>query len=164
MAPQQEHADGDALAGLRAQTLRLAGDLPGALRRLSVRSGDAVIEVEWQESATGTPVLAPAVPVAVLAAEPVTEHDDESMVVRSPMVGTAYHAPSPGQPPFVKVGDMVEAGQTVLIVEAMKLFNPIVAEETGVVLELLVADGEPVEFEQPLLRLKTSADEAADVH
>nr|WP_042191451.1 acetyl-CoA carboxylase biotin carboxyl carrier protein [Kibdelosporangium sp. MJ126-NF4]CEL20091.1 Biotin carboxyl carrier protein of acetyl-CoA carboxylase [Kibdelosporangium sp. MJ126-NF4]CTQ97315.1 Biotin carboxyl carrier protein of acetyl-CoA carboxylase [Kibdelosporangium sp. MJ126-NF4] len=161
MAPQHEQADGDMLAGLRAQTLRLAGDLPGALRRLSVRSGDAVIEVEWQEAATGPAVL---VPAAVPAVELAAEMADESIVVCSPMVGTVYHAPSPDQPPFVTAGDMVEVGQTVLIIEAMKLFNPIVAEQPGVVIELLVDDGAPVEFDQPLLRLKTSADEAADVH
>jgi acetyl-CoA carboxylase biotin carboxyl carrier protein len=165
MAPQQEEANDDALTRLRAQTLRLAGDLPGALRRLSVRSGDAVIDVEWQDGD-----VAPTVIVPVAEADEnrnmgeVPAEERRSTVVRSPMVGTVYHAPSPDQPPFVTVGDVVEPGQTVVMVEAMKLFNPIVSEDAGVVLEVLVANGESVEYDQPLVRLKTSAEAGADVH
>lgn len=86
--------------------------------------------------------------------------DDESSaittsgyLVPSPMIGTYYSAPSPGEEPFVRVGDMVAAGQTVAIIEAMKIMNEIQAERGGIVEELLVSNGQPVEYNQPLMRL-----------
>ncbi len=74
-------------------------------------------------------------------------------IVASPMIGTYYAAPRPGDEPFVRVGDMVAAGQTVAIIEAMKIMNEIQAERGGVVEELLVSNGQPVEYSQPLMRL-----------
>jgi acetyl-CoA carboxylase biotin carboxyl carrier protein len=71
--------------------------------------------------------------------------------VKSPMVGTAYLSPEPTAPAFIKPGDMVEEGQTLLIVEAMKTMNPIAAPKSGKVLEILVSDKQPVEFGQPLV-------------
>ena|SRR5689334_21466499 len=71
-------------------------------------------------------------------------------VVRSPMVGTYYAAPAPDKPPFVTVGQAVKAGDTLGIIEAMKMFNPIEAEVSGTVLKILVETGQPVEFDQPL--------------
>lgn len=71
--------------------------------------------------------------------------------VTSPMVGTVYVSPEPGKPPFVKVGDKVSEGDTLLIVEAMKTMNPIAAPKSGTVTEICVNDAEPVEFGQPLL-------------
>lgn len=71
--------------------------------------------------------------------------------VKSPMVGTVYVASQPGADPFVKVGDTVAVGQTLLIVEAMKTMNPIPATKAGKVVEILVADGQPVEFGEPLI-------------
>ncbi len=71
-------------------------------------------------------------------------------LVKSPMVGTIYLQAQPGTPPFVKVGDQVSEGQTLFIVEAMKTMNPIPAPRSGVVKELLVADGQPIEFGEPL--------------
>ena len=71
--------------------------------------------------------------------------------VKSPMVGTAYLAPEPGKPYFVAVGDKVSAGQTLLIIEAMKTFNPIKAPRAGKVAQILIDNGQPVEFEQPLM-------------
>jgi len=73
--------------------------------------------------------------------------------VRSPMVGTCYLAPEPGADPFIKVGDVVKAGDTLLIVEAMKVMNPITAPRGGVVKQVLVESGQPVEFDQPLVLL-----------
>jgi acetyl-CoA carboxylase biotin carboxyl carrier protein len=67
------------------------------------------------------------------------------------MVGTAFLSPQPGADPFVKVGDAVKSGDTLLIVEAMKVMNPITAPEGGIVKKLLVSDGQPVEFDQPLV-------------
>ena len=71
--------------------------------------------------------------------------------VVSPMVGTVYAGPQPGAAPFVKVGDEVKAGQTLLIIEAMKTMNPIPAPRTGKVIEIFVRDAQPVEFGEPLL-------------
>jgi acetyl-CoA carboxylase biotin carboxyl carrier protein len=71
--------------------------------------------------------------------------------VKSPMVGTAYLTPEPGAPPFISVGDSVKAGDTLLIVEAMKVMNPITAPKGGVIKQLLVENGQPVEFDQPLV-------------
>jgi acetyl-CoA carboxylase biotin carboxyl carrier protein len=74
--------------------------------------------------------------------------------VKAPMVGTAYLAPQPEAPPFIKVGDSVREGQTILIIEAMKVMNQIPAPRAGRVTQILVADGSPVEFGQPLLVLE----------
>jgi acetyl-CoA carboxylase biotin carboxyl carrier protein len=71
--------------------------------------------------------------------------------VKSPMVGTAFMSPEPGAKPFIEVGDAVKAGDTLLIVEAMKVMNPITAPEGGVVKKILVADAQPIEFDQPLV-------------
>ncbi|OKH28028.1 acetyl-CoA carboxylase biotin carboxyl carrier protein [Chroogloeocystis siderophila] len=79
--------------------------------------------------------------------------DQKLLEVISPMVGTFYRAPSPGEPSFVDVGDRVRSGQTVCIIEAMKLMNEIEAEVSGRVVEILVQNGEPVEYGQPLMRL-----------
>jgi acetyl-CoA carboxylase biotin carboxyl carrier protein len=72
-------------------------------------------------------------------------------LVTSPMVGTAYAAPSPGATPFVKVGDMVSEGQTLLIIEAMKTMNQIPAPRAGRVTQIIISDGQPVEFGEPLM-------------
>ncbi|MDP2008557.1 MAG: acetyl-CoA carboxylase biotin carboxyl carrier protein [Phenylobacterium sp.] len=72
-------------------------------------------------------------------------------VVKSPMVGTVYMQSAPEAPPFVKVGDTVTAGQTLMIIEAMKTMNPIPATKAGKVVEILVGDGDPVEFGEPLV-------------
>ncbi|MFM2064157.1 MAG: hypothetical protein RLZZ507_3828 [Cyanobacteriota bacterium] len=73
--------------------------------------------------------------------------------VQSPMVGTFYRAPAPGEAPFVEVGDRVKINQSVCIIEAMKLMNEIEAEVSGQVMEILVQNGEPVEYGQPLMRI-----------
>jgi acetyl-CoA carboxylase biotin carboxyl carrier protein len=72
----------------------------------------------------------------------------------SPMVGTFYSAPAPSEPPFIEVGDRIKAGQTVCIIEAMKLMNEIEAEVSGQIVEILLQNGAPVEFGQPLMRIK----------
>jgi acetyl-CoA carboxylase biotin carboxyl carrier protein len=102
-------------------------------------------------SAPAAPVAAaPAAPQAAAAADPVSE-DVTGNAVKSPMVGTAFLAPEPGAKPFVNVGDAVKAGDTLLIVEAMKVMNPITAPAGGVVKKMLISDGQPVEFDQPLV-------------
>lgn len=92
---------------------------------------------------------APAAPAAAEAAPaPAAARGD---AVKSPMVGTVYLSPQPGADAFVKVGDTVSSGQTLLIVEAMKTMNPIAAPKAGKVVEILVADAQPVEFGEPLV-------------
>lgn len=96
---------------------------------------------------------APAQPAAGpsgVAAPPVSAAPDERTLLKSPMVGTFYRAPSPGASPFVEVGQVVKEGEPLCIIEAMKLLNEIEAEMSGVVKEILVENGEPVEFGQPL--------------
>ena len=101
------------------------------------------------------PVVAAGVPVAASApvnttVEKAEEEEEESLFITSPIVGTFYSAAAPDVPAFVKVGDQVKAGQTVCILEAMKLMNEIGAEEMGTVREICVEDATPVEFGTPL--------------
>ena len=100
-------------------------------------------------AAAPAPVVAPvAAPAAAPA--PAAEAKVEGTQVASPMVGTFYRAPSPGAAPFVSVGDKVTAGQTLCIIEAMKLLNEIEAETSGTIKEICVENGQPVEFGQTL--------------
>ncbi|GAB4328556.1 MAG: acetyl-CoA carboxylase biotin carboxyl carrier protein [Leptolyngbyaceae cyanobacterium] len=89
---------------------------------------------------------------SVPAAFPPT-NDRRWTEILSPMVGTFYRAPAPDEPPFVDVGDRIRVGQTVCIIEAMKLMNEIESEVAGEVIEILVQNGEPVEYNQPLMRI-----------
>ena len=103
---------------------------------------------------THLPAPAPAVshpPAAAAAAEPEAEKAPSGTPVPSPMVGTAYLAPAPGADDFVKIGDTVKAGQTIMIVEAMKTMNHVPSTKDGVVKKILVTDGEAVEFDQDLI-------------
>ena len=92
----------------------------------------------------------PAAPAAAAPAEAAPAPRANGDAVKSPMVGSVYLQPEPGSDPFVKVGDTVAAGQTLMIIEAMKTMNPIPAPKAGKVLEILVEDGQPVEFGEPL--------------
>ncbi|MDN7125050.1 acetyl-CoA carboxylase biotin carboxyl carrier protein [Pseudidiomarina terrestris] len=98
-----------------------------------------------QHAAPAPAAPAPAAPAAEAAEPEITGH-----IVRSPMVGTFYAAPAPGASDFVSVGQQVKAGETLCIVEAMKMMNQIEADKGGVVKQILVENGEPVEFDQPL--------------
>ena len=100
---------------------------------------------------------APAAPPREAAPAPLpvaAQKDANNVTVDSPMVGTFYRAPSPGAPSFVEVGDRVRAGQTLCIVEAMKLMNEIEAEVAGTVVEILVESGQPVQFGQALFTIR----------
>ena len=90
-------------------------------------------------------------PPATMVAEP---PEEPLHMVRSPIVGTYYESPSPGSPPFVKPGDMVEAGQIICIVEAMKLMNEIEADASGEIVKVLVANGAPIEYGQELFAIR----------
>jgi len=98
----------------------------------------------------------PPVPSAPSAQEAAPAPEDNLHVVRSPMVGTFYESPSPGSPPFFKVGDKVEAGQVLCIVEAMKLMNEIESDVTGEIVKKLVNNGQPVEYGQELFAVRQS--------
>ena len=152
---------GEGARDLHDEVVALARSLPGELRRLTVRNGDRAIEVEWAPEAPPAGVPVPAPPAQgtpggrdVQPAAPPEPAPEVAATVRSPLVGTFYAAPSPGADPFVRVGDEIEPGQTVGIVEAMKLMNPIVADEAGVVAEVLVGDAESVEYDQVIMRLR----------
>jgi acetyl-CoA carboxylase biotin carboxyl carrier protein len=160
------------VSALRAELRQFAGELHGPVRRIRIRAGEVAVEVEWQPTAAHGPRTLPghalaALPAPVTATEvpaessPAETADDlgERTVVTSPMVGTFYHAAEPGADPYVSVGDEVEPGQVVGIVEAMKLMNPIAAEVPGTVVELLVGNAQPVEFGQPLLALAPAPSE-----
>ncbi len=102
-------------------------------------------------------VAAPVAPTAALAVAPAVDAAaksgrdlHEGHVVRSPMVGTFYASPNPDAPAFVKVGQTVKAGETLGIIEAMKMFNPIEADVAGTVQAILVSSGRPVEFDEPM--------------
>jgi len=101
------------------------------------------------------PAAAPvAAPVAApAAAAPVAAPATSGHVVKSPMVGTFYSAPSPGAAPFIAVGKAVKAGDVICIIEAMKMMNQITADKSGVIEAILVEDGNPVEFDQPLVSI-----------
>ena len=107
--------------------------------------------------AAPAPVAAPAAAPAAAAAAPTPApaqaevSADEANALKSPMVGTAYLAPEPGAANFVKVGDSVSEGDTLLIVEAMKVMNPITADKSGTVKAILIENAQPVEFDQPLV-------------
>lgn len=125
------------------------------VQRFSVEAGGTRIEIE---RAAGTVVPAASAGVAGAAAPgapPVEEAEaDTRHAVVAPLVGTFYRAPQPGAKAFVEEGDVVDEGQTVAIVEAMKLMNQVKADQAGRVAEILCTDGEWVEFEQPLMYLE----------
>ncbi len=98
------------------------------------------------------PAPAPGAAVAATAAAAgAADHAKHPGAVKSPMVGTAYLAPEPGKPNFVSIGDKVTAGQTLLIIEAMKTFNPIKAPKAGTLMQILIENAQPVEFGEALM-------------
>jgi acetyl-CoA carboxylase biotin carboxyl carrier protein len=116
-------------------------------RRVKVRRDHA--SVVAAAPAAPAPAASPAAPAP--PAESAVAEEVAGTTVKSPMVGTAFLSAQPGAKPFVAPGDAVKAGDTLLIVEAMKVMNPITAPSGGVVKKLLVSDGQPVEFDQPLV-------------
>ena len=125
------------------------------LTEIEVEDGDRKIKVRRE----GTPVMAYApAPARVAAAAPSTPAPAQAApaaapvdAVKSPMVGTAFLAPEPGAKPFIAPGQAVKAGDSLLIIEAMKVMNPITAPKAGKIVEILIGDAQPVEFDQPLV-------------
>lgn len=136
------------------------------LTSLRIVEGDKEIALERKPAAGITPTTLPGLAERVEAllsgkaqahesaaiADDITD-DDNTVLVRSPMVGTFYVAPSPDEEPFVKVGQEVITGQTMALVEAMKMMNEITATASGTVTEILAANGKQVEYDQPLFRI-----------
>ena len=110
-------------------------------------------EVIYNQEPTRVAELAPVTNQADTQPAPETEVDD-SITINAPMVGTFYKSPSPDEGPYVQVGSRVESDTTVCILEAMKLFNEIQAEVSGEITEILVEDGQMVEYGQPLFKVK----------
>lgn len=140
--------------------------LKGADFELTLRKGTAIDSVTGGAAVTGDrPVMLPEAPrpsgggqetapkTAEEARPPATLTEKKWAEIKSPMVGTFYQAPAPGEAPFVQVGDRINAGQVVCIIEAMKLMNEIEAEVSGRLVEILVKNGEPVDYDKTLMRI-----------
>jgi len=123
------------------------------LAELELCEGD--FKVKLKKNVAPMAMAAPIAAAPVAAPAPVMKVADMSLVpVKSPIVGTFYHAPSPDAAPFISVGDKVSKDTVVCIIEAMKIMNEIKAEISGTVTEILVENGEPVEYGQPLFMVK----------
>ena len=129
------------------------------LSEIEVETGDLRIRVARQATAVTATVPAPVATAPAAAPTPATDAPapapsnaaDHPGAVKSPMVGTAYLAPEPGAAEFIKVGDQVSAGQTLVIIEAMKTMNPIAAPKAGKIVDIIVANEQPVEFDEVLV-------------
>ena len=125
------------------------------LSEIEVEDGERKIRVSRNMTAIAAPMMAAPVAAAAAAPAPAAAAPSAPAIsanaMKSPMVGTAYLTPEPDAAPFVSVGQQVKAGDSVMIIEAMKVMNPIVAATSGTVTEILVESGQPVEFDQPLL-------------
>ncbi|MBB3861048.1 acetyl-CoA carboxylase biotin carboxyl carrier protein [Novosphingobium hassiacum] len=152
--------------GDKADNMAIDSKLVRELAELLAETGLSEIEVEdgerkirvarqltaapVQQYAVAPPPAAPAPAAAPAAAAPAAPAEDAN-AVKSPMVGTCYLAGEPGVPNFVAVGKTVKEGETLLIIEAMKVMNPIVAPKSGTITAILVENAQPVEFDQPLV-------------
>ncbi|MEB3201056.1 MAG: acetyl-CoA carboxylase biotin carboxyl carrier protein [Synechococcaceae cyanobacterium] len=158
------HFDHDQLRELLAlitssdiQEFRLEGeDFRLEVRRnLPAPQPTAVVQAPSLIAAPSAVPAAPAAPAVPSAPPPTAAAVRSDLIeITAPMVATFYSAPAPGEPPFVAIGDRITAGQTVCILEAMKLMNEIEAENGGELVEILVENGTPVEFGQVLMRIK----------
>lgn len=124
----------------------------GGITELDVSTGSLAIRLRG--GSAGEPVVTP--PVAVVAPPPeivMPQPAANEHAVTAPMIGTFYISPAPGEPPFVRPGDRVDAGQTIGIIEAMKIMNEIAADRSGTISELVASNGQAVEYGSPLVRL-----------
>ncbi|HEX6871403.1 MAG TPA: biotin/lipoyl-containing protein [Micromonosporaceae bacterium] len=161
-SPQPENTD-DLLDAVYRHAIKIIDAAGGPMHRLRLRVGRVSVDLQWPvanppESAGGetdepTRSGDPDAAAASTGRSGATTGDPDTVAVTSPMVGTFYRAPQPGAAPYAEVGSVIEPGQQIGIVEAMKLMNPVRADQGGQVVEWLVADGTSVEFDQPLVRL-----------
>lgn len=131
------------------------------LGKITVQNGDSTITVKGKKAAAQTVVESIPVAAAPLPAAPAAAPAPETKAaapagkfVKAPIVGTFYAASAPDQPPFVKVGDQIKKGDVLFIIESMKLMNEVQSEIEGTVAEILVGNGEAVEYDQPILRVE----------
>lgn len=152
--------DGDLIRSMTEEARDLIKRLEGStVQRLAVQAGEYKIEIE-----RGAPTVivsseaaaAPMMAVAPAAGDGVGQaaEADRGHPIVSPLVGTFYRSPKPGSPPFVEEGDMVDSGQTVAIVEAMKIMNEVKADRAGRVKEIVAKEGDWVEFQQVVMYLE----------
>jgi len=123
--------------------------------KLSVKRGSSPAAPALPTVSVPTPTVVPSVPPSVPTSSKAEEKN--VFIIKAPMVGAFYAAPSPESEPYVKVGSVVRPDTTVCILEAMKVMNEVRAECTGEILEVLVKNGAPVEYGQPLFKVRTSA-------
>jgi acetyl-CoA carboxylase biotin carboxyl carrier protein len=131
------------------------------INEIEIKEGEESVRISRGGSIVAAPVAAPtpavaaaapvAAPVAAPAAAEAAPAAPAGHTVNSPMVGTFYRSPAPSAPAFIEVGKTVKAGDVICIVEAMKMMNQIEADKSGVIEAILVEDGQPVEFDQPLV-------------
>ena len=165
MAQPKDPSGSSSKDGMRVDT-QLVRDLAelltaNELTEIEVEDGDRRIRVKRDAPAVYASAAAPAYAAApALSAPPMHAKEDvgaepaeevSGHTVKSPMVGTAYLSPEPGANAFITVGKSVKVGDTLLIVEAMKVMNPITAPEGGTIKKIMISDGQPVEFDQPLV-------------
>ena len=122
------------------------------LGEITVQNGDSTITVKGKKAAAQTVVES--LPVVAAPAPEVKAAAPAGKFVKAPIVGTFYAASAPDQPPFVKVGDQIKKGDVLFIIESMKLMNEVQSEIEGTVAEILVGNGEAVEYDQPILRVE----------
>ena len=144
------------------ETIEKLADLVAAkdLGEITIADGEKCITVKGKKCPppmplppVGAPVAAPLAVSAAPAETPAAPQKPAGKAIKAPLVGTFYAAPSPDQKPFVQVGDTVKKGDVVLIIESMKLMNEVTSDIDGVVQEILVKNGEAVEYDQPLMIL-----------
>lgn len=148
---------------------KLAGIIKkNELSELTISDGDKKITIKGKKSAPPMPMpmpvpmmsgaapvqAAPSIENTLAASEASMAEEVSGKIVKSPIVGTFYSAPSPDKPPFVKTGDEVKKGDVIMIIESMKLMNEIQSDFDGVVEQILVSDGQAVEFDQPIMVIK----------
>ena len=161
MTDDQRSTDPELIRSVWEEARDLVKRLEGStVIRFAVQAGDTRIEIE-RGSAAAPVVAGGALPAAAPGAhaEGAAEAEEDTRhAIVAPLVGTFYGAPQPGADPFVKVGDTVDVGQSVGIVEAMKLMNQVLADKPGKVSAIVVEDGQWVEFEQVLMYLEPVSD------
>ncbi|MET2983590.1 acetyl-CoA carboxylase biotin carboxyl carrier protein [Aureibaculum conchae] len=130
--------------------------------KITIKTGAGKTETTIVQQAPAVPIQAAPAPAQAPAvttdkpAEPTKDDDSKYITIKSPIIGTFYRRPSPDKPIFVEVGSTINVGDTVCIIEAMKLFNEIESEVSGKIVKILVDDSSPVEFDQPLFLVDPS--------